>query len=476
MTQPVMYDSEWGQKSNDASTALRTAQQNYSQNPNEQTYRALIAARQSYRNAMNSISGMRVKETAKDYKVSNLQALAVLSNQLLQEKVVGENEALAKTIITQANAPGNETNPELQAAKQKAQDYLASLQHREEAQIADQAQLTGQVTPGATQPGVPNGGVLPQFAPGTEPQAIEKFGKKPITPVANNTKESTGKYAVDSNTVAVDVSPSWEPTTADIGPGNSAASVAAYQASLSAVRPLYSLNSSNPYLAPGTSYSRAAMNNNAMVFTGYKTTTKRYVDEEGRYTVNTRQAQYQSVDALKNALGRTDMGFPDIKQFQKSMGLPETGIIDDNTQKAWQAVLQGAANTTSAGRNTTWQQAFNAYAAQIAAARAAAYRAQMAQYKVDATTSASIVGGATKQMLGRLSTAQEDKEFHHAFQQAFMTSMGRVDAQQFARDWIRSKHPTEAGTQLGQDYYGAMYDVLTAGPGSLGAEAASVNG
>jgi hypothetical protein len=224
--------------------------------------------------------------------------------------------------------------------------------------------------------------------------------------------------------------------------------------------------------------NKGAVHSGALVFMGYQTRNTKYIDENnprfGTQIVATKTPIYQSVAGLTYALGKE--GFPSIASYQKAMGLAVTDRLNPQTVKAWNETLMIASINTASNYPTTVQQAM---ALQINAANQMikAQRASMAaSYRVDPTASAAILGSAMKQVTGRLSNPAEDSEFHRAFNSANISSQGKVDAQQFARDWVRGKYPTEAGTMAGQDYYGAMYDVLTAGPGSLGSEAADING
>jgi len=224
--------------------------------------------------------------------------------------------------------------------------------------------------------------------------------------------------------------------------------------------------------------NKSAMRSGSLVFMGYQTRNTKYIDESnprlGSQITATKTPTYQSTAGLTYALGKE--GFPNISAYQKTFDLPVTGRLDPATINKWNETVAVAAMNTAAGYPTTVQDAIQLQV-QIAKDMAARQRAAMAaSYKVDPTASAAILGSAMKQITGRLSNAGEDSEFHRAFNSANISTQGKVDAQQFARDWVRNKYPTEAGTMSGQDYYGAMYDVLTAGPGSLGSEAANING
>lgn len=222
-------------------------------------------------------------------------------------------------------------------------------------------------------------------------------------------------------------------------------------------------------------YSTSAVQSGQLIFTGYQkqTTTHQDLDNPSKkINITTSTPTYQNQGALKYALGQP--GYPTIAEFQKQMGLPITDRFNEDTLTLWKTVLFIASANTK--YHTTVSQAMQLLISEKNQLLKMRGGAVGPNYSVDPTASASVLGSAMKQVTGRLSTPAEDAEFHKAFNSAEVGSQGKVDPQQFARDWVRGKYPTEAGTMAGQDYYGAMYDVLTAGPGSLGSQAADING
>lgn len=495
-----------------ASDALAKALDEYNRNPNVENLVNLYEAQTAVRTAANnadiaSLQSKPLNQATLKASLAQLQA---------NEAVPGLRLGLAQQLLTQLRQAMNTGGHTAADNKAYAQAYDSAEQYIKDATARVQADdqhfgdqystFTGQPPPegkftaGQTignsptpQPntGAPDEGVRPelQATPGAQlPNSPSYRGAEPPPKRQKGSRQDQGIYIEPLPDYAPwealqDVKPLGPVGAAgqDVNPGLatpvSADSVeAAQRAAANAVIP----QGPKGLFQPGYWFggNRAAVNSGALVFTGYQTRNTKYIDDQnprfGSQIVGTKTPTYQSGAALQYALGKE--GYPSIAAFQKAFGLSVTDRLNPETLNKWGETIAIASMNTAAGYPTTVQDAMQLQLNAAAQAAARARAAMAAAYNVDPTASAAILGSAMKQITGRLSTAGEDSEFHRAFNSANISTQGKVDAQQFARDWVRNKYPTEAGTQAGQDYYGAMYDVLTAGPGSLGAEAANING
>lgn len=499
----------------------------YQSDPNVQNLVAFYQAQNAVRQASYTREAEALKtqgvtpQTLKDAKLKLGGSGEVVSGMYLgyAQTLLGQ--------LRQALASGGKTPEQTaklteayNAAEQYVQNATARIE-QEDQQFADQysgmtgqppppgqfsnAQTIGQTPTPSPSTGVPDEGQRPQMGMGGPatmgPQLPNSPAWNPKERAPKRTRSNRGGLTPqEAQGIFIEPLPDYAPWQAkqdlsslgqsnlgpvgqDVTPGQpgqpvSADSVeAAQRAAMNSVIPQ---GEKTGQFKPGYWYggNKAAVNSGALVFTGYQTRSSKYIDETnprfGSQIISTKTPTYQSTAGLTYALGK--QGFPSIAAYQKLMGLPVTDRLDPGTMDKWNTTISIAAMNTAGGYPTTVQDAI-ALQVKIANDLAARQRAAMAaSYKVDPTASAAILGSAMKQITGRLSNSSEDSEFHRAFNSANISTQGKVDAQQFARDWVRNKYPTEAGTMAGQDYYGAMYDVLTAGPGSLGSQAADING
>lgn len=511
-----------------ASEQLDAAINSYRANPNVQNLVAVYEAQNAVRAAANNAGSNLVGGKTLDPK--KVQATVAGLKDPMNEPVPGAGLGLAQALLDQlrvqqsqvAGPKSIEQTRALGEAQRQLEEYIQSATARvqdDDTGFADEyMRLTGQAPPpgrfssaqtingttptpqpGASPPesgitGAPDAGVRPEFGPpdpGVRPvMSLAAGSKAPKRVRAERADNNVGKENNDPSVGAINIEPlpAYAPFDAaqeyrasglDVAPGTQGANDSVQTADkVMAQSPIR--QTEHGILQSGAWYgeNKGALKSGRLVFTGYQTRNTKYIDETnprfGSQITTTKTPTYQSTAGLTYALGKT--GFPSIAAYQKAMGLPVTGTLDDPTMNAWQGTINQAAMNTASGQNTTIQMAMadQIKRAQILASQQRA--AMAAAYNVDPTASAAVLGAAMKQITGRVSTAGEDSEFHRAFNSANISTQGKVDAQQFARDWVRNKYPTEAGTQAGQDYYGAMYDVLTSGPGSLGSEAANING
>lgn len=498
--------------------ALNAAQDAYAKNPTVET---LINVYQA-QNAVRVAAGVRDVASLRTTNQSpaSLKAAAEQLGNTTYEPVPGESLAKAQALLTQirqamSGGQTSESNRQLQEAYDNTQQYItfaSNLVQQVDGQFADMysgmtgqppppgkfsaAQTIGQTPTPGPDTSVPDEDDRPELSAGMGPQLpySPALGAGRQTPPKRTTGRR-GSLGDDAQSIYIEPLPDYAPFDVrqdqqpvgpvgqDVLPGQPPNSVtadsveAAQRAAQNAVIPQ---GQKTGVFQSGFWFggNRAAVRSGQLVFTGYQTRNSKYIDDTnprfGSQIVATKTPTYQSAAAMAYALGK--QGFPSIAAYQKAFGLAVTDRLNPETLNKWQETLGIAATNTAAGYPTTVQDAIQL---QIKAAEqlAARQRAAMAAaYNVDPTASAAILGSAMKQIVGRLSNPGEDSEFHRAFNSANISTQGKVDAQQFARDWVRNKYPEEAGTMAGQDYYGAMYDVLTSGPGSLGSEAADING
>lgn len=511
---------------------LTAAREKYITSPTAQNVQAYYDAQIGFINARSAFDTEQLHKIYDNPQQTDWTFLTQLTQRLNRQTQgqtvdIGDSIAAAKQIIALA-ATGNRTDiPQwmLQQAVDAANAYLANVadhQNADDLELRQKLQSLGvnptgdqfnkaglfsdksneyQHTP-TTVSGVPDGGVTPQF---TDPNRVPDEGVRPTMtqPGVSNKKGMSSKTFSQQATqgIYIQAPEAYAPLEVQTEYNQAYAQPTEPQDESTSASGILAVQGQSP--APGTADSvdlvdqklrnlsrtqqtgvfqggyryanSPALRSDSLVFTGYQTNQQKRVYDDGTVErVSYKTPSYAAANSLVFALGQP--GFPTIAEYQKSMGLVVTGVMDPDTRQSWQNTLGFAAMNTSQGIKMTVQDAMR-YQNYIAAAQLRAQRAAMAaSYSVDPTASAAILGSSAKRLLGRLSTAQEDSEFHSAFNQANISTQGKVDAQQFALDWLRKKYPTEAGTMMAQDYYGAMYDVLTSGPGSLGSEAANVNG
>lgn len=511
---------------------LNAAIDAYGANPSVENLIAVYEAQNTVRNAADNAGVSLINSKPVDKKTVDgvLKLLRDPSTEAVPGAHLGMAEALLQQLQQQASGTVSiEQTRQLGDATRQVQDYISQATARiqeNDGQFADDyMRITGQPPPpgrfssgqtiGATPTPQPTPGIgtgagektvagVKRFMPSGSP-GVPDEGARPPSPVDKTPPKRTRGQVTQTGQLNVEPLPWYAPYDAqtdynaspgmvaqppDVGPGTNLApprDASGYPvADQNASDSIKNAYAQTPQSAKYNIFRSGvlmgqnmdAIKSGRLVFTGYQTRNTKYIDESnprlGSQITTTKTPSYQSTAGLQYALGQ--QGFPTVAEFQKAMGLPVTNQWDLNTMDKWNNTIQIAAINTASGNNMTVQQAIQLQA-NIAKQIAAQQRAAMAAaYNVDPTASAAILGSAMKQITGRLSTAGEDAEFHRAFNSANISTQGKVDAQQFARDWVRNKYPTEAGTMAGQDYYGAMFDVLTSGPGSLGSQAADING